>query len=515
MLACAPMRWLSGALSLLCAAGCASARPRGVPLRAGATPAPARESLHISIVYPGPTDVIQARDSTFLFGAVRGGVGRESLTVAGTPVPVLANGAWIAWVPLPDDTVAAVRLVVRSGGDSAVQDVMARIAPRYRPPPSRAAWIDTTTFAPSGTLALPLGEGIRLAVRAAAGAVVRLRLPWGATIPFVPDTLPAEPTWGVRAFATTTTAYRLPPAADRYVAWLPAAPLCPDGKSACATLEAVVAGDTATTRWPLTVGLMDMSFPTIVVLNDDTAHTGTTDSLTVGKSVPGGTYNWFFPTGTTAVLSGRWNDQARLQLSKSSVAWVNAADVVPLPAGTPPPGGVVGSVRLRPGPASITLRVPLPEKLPFQVAEQERTLTLRLYGVASDINWMQYGGTDPLVIRMSYAQPAVDEVTITLELARRVWGYRTRFDGRDLLLEIRRPPAILRSGPRARPACGSRWRRSRSRSKRKRCSSRRARPCCSRVPTRCRWICTRARTSPSCMTRRCSSRFTPTPSPTG
>src|SRR5437879_5860689 len=130
----------------------------------------------------------------------------------------------------------------------------------------------------------------------------------------------------------------------------------------------------------LTVGLMDMSFPTIVVLNDDTAHTGTTDSLTVGKSVPGGTYNWFFPTGTTAVLSGRWNDQARLQLSKSSVAWVNAADVVPLPAGTPPPGGVVGSVRLRPGPASITLRVPLPEKLPFQVAEQERTLTLRLYG---------------------------------------------------------------------------------------------------------------------------------------
>src|SRR3989449_11784884 len=101
-------------------------------------------------------------------------------------------------------------------------------------------------------------------------------------------------------------------------------------------------------------------------------------------------------------------------------------------------GGVVGSVRLQPGPASITWRVPLPEKLPFQVAEQERTLTLRLYGVASDINWMQYGGTDPLVTRMSYAQPAVDEVTITLELARRVWGYRTRFDGRDLLLEIGR-----------------------------------------------------------------------------
>jgi N-acetylmuramoyl-L-alanine amidase len=185
-----------------------------------------------------------------------------------------------------------------------------------------------------------------------------------------------------------------------------------------------------------------MTLPTVVTLNHDTARSGTTDSITPGRAVPHGTYNWFFPTGTVAVLSGRWNDQVRLQLSRGAVAWVNAADVVALAPGTSPPGGVVGSVRLTPGPASITLRVPLPARLPFQVTERERTLTLRLYGGASDINRMQYGGTDPLVTHLSYAQPVADEVTITVELARVVWGYRTRFDGRDLLLEIRRPPAI-------------------------------------------------------------------------
>jgi len=101
----------------------------------------------------------------------------------------------------------------------------------------------------------------------------------------------------------------------------------------------------------------------------------------------------------------------------------------------------------------VTLRVPLPARLPYQITERERSLTVRLYGGASDINWMQYGegggaaGTDPLVTRMSYAQPAADEVTITLELARRVWGYRARFDGRDLLLEVRRPPAFDRERP--------------------------------------------------------------------
>src|SRR5207245_5126963 len=118
-----------------------------------------------------------------------------------------------------------------------------------------------------------------------------------------------------------------------------------------------------------------------------------------------------------------------------------------LSPGTPPPGGVVSSVRLATGPKAVTLRVPLPARLPYQITERERSLTVRLYGGASDINWMQYGGgggavgSDPLVTRMSYAQPAADEVTITLELARPVGGYRPRFDGRALLPEVRRPAA--------------------------------------------------------------------------
>src|SRR5881409_1877648 len=139
MLPCAPVRTV-GLLLVGVAAGCAGPRTGATPVRVSGPPGPARESLAISVVYPRATDVIQSRDSSFLFGAVRGGTERApaTLSVAGQPVPVLANGAWIAWVPLPDDTVAPLRLVVRSGGDSAVQDVMARIAPRYRPPPSRA-----------------------------------------------------------------------------------------------------------------------------------------------------------------------------------------------------------------------------------------------------------------------------------------------------------------------------------------------------------------------------------------
>lgn len=420
-------------------AGCA------VP-RAGPPPVPAGP-LTITVAYPAPTDVLQSHDSAFLFGAVRGARGPVHLGINGQSVPVLPDGGWIAWLPLPDDTVAPFLLAATAGPDSSRTVITAHIAPHFHPPPGRAAWIDTTSFMPVGTLALPAGEGILLSVQAAPGASLRLVLPWGSSVPLVPDSLPAEPAWSVRAFVADTAAHRLPPEAGRYLGWLPAAALCADGRTACATLVVATGTDTATARWPLTITTVDMTFPRVVVLNDDTAHTGTTDSISPGRAVPHGTYNWFFPTGTVAVESGRWSDQVRLQLSREAVAWVSASDVVALAPGTPPPRGPVGSVRLTSGPKSVTLRVPLPARLPFQVTERDRSVTVRLYGAASDINWMQYGGTDPLITRMRYAQPVADEVTITLELSRRLWGYRTRLEGRDLLLEIRRPPRINPARP--------------------------------------------------------------------
>ena len=429
-------------------AGCAgartAARPGEVVPEPGA-PFP-RESLEITVVYPKPTDTIQAFDSSFLFGNVGNGRGDAEFTVNGESVKVHPTGAWLAWVALPDDTVAYFRLAARAGSDSQVSIFAARLAARFHPPAQRAGWIDTTSFLPTGALDLPAGEAFRLAVRAAPGATVRLHTLGGMVIPFVPDTLGEEPAWGIRAFGTDTAADRRPPPVGRYVAWLPAAPMCETGGAGsgtpCASLEVVAGTDTARAVWPLTVTPLDLTHPLVVVLNDDTAHAGTSDSLTAGRAVPNGTYHWFFPLGTTALVSGRWNDQVRLQLSRGAAAWVNAADVIPLPAGTPPPGGTVGSVRLVPGSQSLVLRVPLPATLPFQVTEGDKSLTLRLYGAAADINWMQYGGTDPYVTRMSWAQPTADEVTITLELAAPLWGYRTRWDGRDLLFEIRRPPAV-------------------------------------------------------------------------
>ena len=162
-----------------------------------------------------------------------------------------------------------------------------------------------------------------------------------------------------------------------------------------------------------------------------------------GRAAPYATYHWFFPTGTVAAVSGRWNDQVRLQLSRASVAWVDAVDLHPLPAGTPVPGGSTGgSVRAFSDEHAVTLRIPLATRVPFRVDEGERWLTLVLYGTAADLDFVQYGPEDPLVDRLTFAQPREDETEIRVDLGLPVWGYRTRWSGSDLLLVIRRPPRI-------------------------------------------------------------------------
>ncbi len=72
---------------------------------------------------------------------------------------------------------------------------------------------------------------------------------------------------------------------------------------------------------------------------------------------------------------------------------------------------------------------------------------LRLYGTVGDVNWIRYGATDSLVTRVAWEQASVGEVTLTFHLSSPVWGYRARWDGGDLLLDLRRPPPLDESHP--------------------------------------------------------------------
>ena len=419
-----------------------------------------RGPLAIRVVYPPPDAMVRAKDSSFLLGSL--GTGDARLTINGYPVRVWPNGAWLAWIPLPQDSLMQFRIAARTATDSAVLDYTVRRG-GWRPPPGPELWLDSASLAPRGRVWWPAGEYLTLSARASEGAQVRLRLPDGTVVPLLAESRLEEIPEAIRAFDRHTVNPITPVRRDRYAGvfrgrslgpspgpvlpspWIPpvAAYLLPDS-AAWGVVEAIRGADTVRARWPLQVGLLD-TLPVIAELDDDTTGAGLTDRITVGRAVAGGTYHWFFPNGTRARVSGRLNDYLRLRLAPESEAWVDAAEARLVPGLTAVPA-VVGSVRLTPMKDRVRMRVPLSHRVPFKVGESDRSLTLRLYGAVGDVNWIQYGAHDTLIRRVAWAQDDRNEVTLTLELARSLWGYHASWERGDLILDIRRPPSLDQGG---------------------------------------------------------------------
>jgi N-acetylmuramoyl-L-alanine amidase len=185
----------------------------------------------------------------------------------------------------------------------------------------------------------------------------------------------------------------------------------------------------------------------VVAFDDDTARKGDTDGITVGKTIPSGTYYYFFPTGTRAEVAGRLNGDLRLRLTHETFAWVAANEAMPIVAGLPTRGAVVSSIRVTRSADRVAIRVPVSWRVPFKVLEEEKRLTVSFFGAQGDVNWIQYGPTDAMVSDVRWSQPAGDVVALTVDLADAVWGYRTRWEGNDLILEVKRPPRINAERP--------------------------------------------------------------------
>jgi hypothetical protein len=186
-----------------------------------------RGSLALRVAYPPADAVLQVRDSSFLFGTV--GSGDAEVTIDGQPARVWPNGAWLAYVALPEDSLMRLRITARRGSEEVAFEYPLR---RRLPDAGRrtrgAAWVDTLSLAPTGQLWLARGEYLTLEARAAEGAAVRVRLPDGTVVPLSPQPQPLEIPASVRAFERDTTRLRGPVVRDRYVGIVRGRSLGPD-----------------------------------------------------------------------------------------------------------------------------------------------------------------------------------------------------------------------------------------------------------------------------------------------
>ena len=138
------------------------------------------------------------------------------------------------------------------------------------------------------------------------------------------------------------------------------------------------------------------TLPLLIQLDDDTARSGQTDGITVGRALPGGTYHWFFPTGTRAPSPGGSTAISGSAFVPGNELGLHRATPICSRRDTADSSsGWLGDAHAERRP--VHLRLPLSQRFPYQVTETEREIVLKLYSAAGDVNWIRYGGTDSLV----------------------------------------------------------------------------------------------------------------------
>lgn len=90
-----------------------------------------RGPIRLKVVYPLPDQLIQSRDSNFIFGSV--GTGDAGLKINGTLVPVWPNGAFFGWLPVPSQQAPFYDLVAVNGVDSARLSLPVKLLPPLVP----------------------------------------------------------------------------------------------------------------------------------------------------------------------------------------------------------------------------------------------------------------------------------------------------------------------------------------------------------------------------------------------
>jgi len=149
------------------------------------------------------------------------------------------------------------------------------------------------------------------------------------------------------------------------------------------------------------------------------------------------------PPGVRAEVTGQIGEWVRLSLAPGVGAWAHKDSIRFLPEGTAIPESRITYVRTRKSGKGVQVRVPLQQKLAYNVEQSmnPQMLTLNIFGGVSDTDWIRYDSGDDIIEQIRWWQPQERVYQIKVNLRQRYqWGYDIFYDENTLVLEIKREP---------------------------------------------------------------------------
>lgn len=375
--------------------------------------ASAQVAPRLIVAYPPDGHTVTA-DHVIVEGSVSPGA---RLQISGKPAEVAPDGLYTLWWPLSPG-VNTLRLVTTAGGQTASRTVKVT---RRTPLPAQPTAIRPGSLQPSGRMEFwdlandsPAERQFEVRFEGSPGGRATFRLGSGPAQPM------REASAGV--YVGTLT---LPLGSVLNQAAVTFTLTGKSGKSVSATAPGRVSTGTG---------------PATATQNPGTVRGLGLDEAAFSVTALDGTPLLYPREGTRFVAVGRQGEDIRVRLAPGLSALVTAEQVT-LTEGVPLPA-MPGAVNLDPAPADeLRLRLPLGARVPFSLAQTGSRLDLTLYGL-SELPVVP-NLSDPLLAGIRAAPLGLEVSRLSLDLAApQLWGFYAAYEGNDLLLTVRRPPAL-------------------------------------------------------------------------
>jgi N-acetylmuramoyl-L-alanine amidase len=389
------------------------------------------QPLFVNIVYPLEGATIGASDSTFIFGQVTPGA---ELTINGYQVKVHENGGYLAFLPIePGDFI--FHLEARSGSRLVTKEVQVKVPEKLVIPEDSLAIVSTS---PSEDMTLREGDILQVRLHGTPGCSASFSIP-GLREGIKMTELPRRetPAWG-EVFRAEEREVEEGPSGI----YLGLYRVAREDSADSARIQFRMArGDTVTDSAKALVRIQPYDIPRVV------EFIGTGQVVRTG---PGMGYLLLYqPPGIRAEATGQIGDWVRLSLAPGVQAWAHKDSIQFLPEGTPIPGSRIAYVRTRRCEAGVQVRIPLGQRLPYNVEQSlnPQRLTLNIFGGISDTDWIRYDSADEIIEEIRWWQPQRGIYQLKVDLQqKRQWGYDIFYEGSTLVLEIRKRPGFGGAG---------------------------------------------------------------------
>ncbi len=184
----------------------------------------------------------------------------------------------------------------------------------------------------------------------------------------------------------------------------------------------------------------------VTVLSGKIPRVGVTKSSTYLKSTPYAlSVMTILPAGIRLHIVGKIGGHYKIRLSDGIYGFVSVPDVHLLPPGVPLPKTTISlpSVSVKRDWIQLSMRVNTFCPYTVQQTVDPAILELVVYGAHLISQWITYPEIDSTIKLIRWQQPSADVFKLIVELnQKQQWGYRVRFSGNRMILEIRRAPKI-------------------------------------------------------------------------